>query len=175
MLHRYPPSKPEGKHTHTHTLISLCQSKPSHQLPPWIFVPSLKRKLHLPLFLPTDKPFCPCQHYLDPFSNHIFQCKHICEISPHNSIRDGIANPLAPLLSSVDYLLPSSTLDIKLLLHLPSDPHAHPFDMSLIPVPATPPLINHACPYTTVGFDVSIACPPPCSPLIQLLPILQQY
>jgi hypothetical protein len=60
------------------------------------------------------------------------------------------------------YLLPSSKLDIEPLLHLPSDPHARPFDLSFNPDPTYPPNTNHTCPYTTIGFDVTIACPPPC-------------
>jgi hypothetical protein len=43
-----------------------------------------------------------------------------------------------------------------------SDPHARPFDLSFNPDPTSPPNTNHACPYTTIGFDVTIACPPPC-------------
>ena len=43
----------------SYPLISLCRSQPSHRLPPWIFIPACKRKLRLPLFEPTDKPFCP--------------------------------------------------------------------------------------------------------------------
>jgi hypothetical protein len=30
------------------------------------------------------------------------------------------------------------------------------------PDPTSPPNTNHACRYTTIGFDVTIACPPPC-------------
>jgi hypothetical protein len=55
-----------------------------------------------------------------------------------------------------------SKLDVEPLLHPPSDPHTRPFDLSFNPDPTSPPLINHACPYTTIGFDVTIAGPPPC-------------
>jgi len=76
-------------------------------------------------------------------------------------IRDGFATTLGPLLTTVGYLLPSSTLNIEPQLHLPSDPHARPFDFSFNPDSSSPPFINHACPYTTVGFDVTITSPPP--------------
>ncbi len=107
-------------------------------------------------------PLCLCGRHLNPFGNHIFQCRHINKIGAHNSIRDGFVTALAPLLSTAGYLLPLSKLDVKLLLHLLSDPHAHPFDLSFNPGPTSLPLINHACPYTTIGFDVTIASPPPC-------------
>ncbi len=132
------------------------------RLPPWIFNPALKCKLRLPLFDETDKPFCPCGRHNDPFGDHIFQCRRINKIGAHNFIRDGFANTLGPLLTTAGYLLPSSTLDIEPQLHLPSDPHARPFDLSFNPDPSSPPLINHACPYTTIGFDVTITSPPPC-------------
>jgi len=93
--------------------------------------------------------------------DHIFQCQRINKIGAHNLIRYGFANTLGPLLTTTGYLLPSSTLDIEPQLHLPSDPHARPFDLSFNPDPSSPPLINHACPYTTVGFDVTITSPPP--------------
>jgi hypothetical protein len=148
----------------SYPLISLCCSQPSLRLTSWIFIPACKHKLQLPLFEPTDKPFCPCGHHLDPFGDHIFQCRYINKIGAHNSIRDGLATTLAPLLSTAGYLLPSSKLDIEPLLHLPSDPHARPFDLSFNPDPTYPPNTNHTCPYTytTIGFDVTIACPPPC-------------
>lgn len=126
-----------------------------------MFLPALKRKLRLPLFEPTDKPFCPCGHRNDPFGDHIFQCRRINKIGAHNFIRDGFAATLGPLLTTAGYLLPSSTLDIEPQLHLPSDPHARPFDLSFNPDPSSPPLLNHACPYSTVGFDVTITGPPP--------------
>jgi hypothetical protein len=66
------------------------------------------------------------------------------------------------LLSTAGYLLPTYKLEIKPRLYLPSDPHAWPFDLSFNPDPGSPPKINHTCPYTTVGFDITISFPPPC-------------
>jgi hypothetical protein len=127
-----------------------------------MFLPALKRKLRLPLFDSTDKPFCPCGKRNDPFGDHIFQCRRINKIAAHNFIRDGFATTLGPLLTTAGYLLPNSSVDVEPQLHLPSDPHARPFDLSFNPDPCSPPLINHACPYTTIGFDVTITSPPPC-------------
>ena len=59
----------------SYPLISLCCSQPSHRLPPWIFIPACKHTLCLPLFDPTDKPIGPCGCRLDPFGDHIFQCR----------------------------------------------------------------------------------------------------
>jgi hypothetical protein len=48
------------------------------------------------------------------------------------------------------------------MLHLPSDPNARPFNISFNPEPSIPPLVTHACPYTTIGADITISYPPPC-------------
>jgi hypothetical protein len=125
-----------------------------------MFIPGCKCKLCLPLFDPTDKPFCPCGRRLDPFGDNIIRCRHINKIG--NSIRGGLVTTLAPLLFTAGYLLPSSELDVEPLLQLPSDPHARPFDLSFNPDPTSPPTTNHTCPYTTMGFNVTIAFPPPC-------------
>ena len=37
---------------------------------------------------------------------------------------------------------------------------AQSFHLSFNPNPASLPQVNHACPYTTIGFTIS--CPPPC-------------
>jgi hypothetical protein len=92
----------------------------------------------------------------------IFQCRQINKIGAHSSIRDGLATTLAPLCSTAGYLLPLSKLDVEPLLHLPSDPHDRPFDLSFNPDPTSLPTTNHACPYTTIDFDITIACPAPC-------------
>ena len=128
----------------SYPLISLCHSQSLHRLPPWIIIPACKCKLCLPLFDPTDKPLCPCRCRLNPFGDHIFQCRHINKIGAHNSICDGLAITLAPLLSTAEYLLPLTKLDVKPLLHLLSDPHAHPFDLSFNSDPTSLPNTNHA-------------------------------
>ena len=56
----------------SYPLISLCRSLPQNRLPPWIFLPALKRKLCLPLFEENDKPFCPCGQCNGPLGDHIF-------------------------------------------------------------------------------------------------------
>jgi hypothetical protein len=55
-----------------------------------------------------------------------------------------------------------SKLEVKPLLYLPSNPHARSFDISFNPDPASPPQANHACPYTTIGFDITISGLAPC-------------
>jgi hypothetical protein len=104
----------------------------------------------------------PMRPYIEPFGNRIFQCTQLCKIRAHNAIHDEFATTLAPLLSTAGYLLPTSKLEDKPCLYLPSDPRALPFDLSFNPEPASPPLVNHASPYTTVGFDITISFPPPC-------------
>ncbi len=104
----------------------------------------------------------PPNAHVDPFGDHVFQCKRICKIGAHNAIRDGFTTTLAPILSTAGFLLPTSKLDVKPLLYLPSNPHAGPFDISFNPDPASPPQANHACPYTTIGFDITNRSPAPC-------------
>jgi hypothetical protein len=48
------------------------------------------------------------------------------------------------------------------MFHLPSNPNACPFDIAFNPDPALPPNVTHACPYTSIGADITISCPPPC-------------
>jgi hypothetical protein len=140
-------------------LVSLCHSIPSNRFDPWIFNNSLKPKLHLPLFNPSDTSLCPYSRNID---GDIFQCTRLCKIGAHNAIHNRFATALAPLLTTAGYLLPASKFEVKPCLYLPSDPHAWPFDLSFNPDPASPPQVNHACPYTTIGFDITISCPPPC-------------
>ena len=122
-----------------------------------------QHKPSLPLFDPSgsDTQICPYSHHLDPFGDHIFQCMQLCKIVAHNSIDNSFATTLAPLLSMAGYLLPTSTVDVEPLLYLPSDPHAWPFNLSFNPDPVSPPQVNHTSPYTTIGFYITISCPPP--------------
>jgi hypothetical protein len=48
------------------------------------------------------------------------------------------------------------------MLHLLSDPSARPFDIAFNPDPAFPPNVTHACPYTSIGTDITISRPTPC-------------
>jgi hypothetical protein len=48
------------------------------------------------------------------------------------------------------------------MLHLPPGPNARPFDIAFDLDPALPPNVTHACPYTSIGADITISCPPPC-------------
>jgi len=146
----------------SYPLIAMCRSNASNRLPPWIFDICIKRKLRLPIFDNTTKPFCPCGRHPDKFGDHTFQCKRICKIGVHNNIRNGLPLVLTPALSTSGYLLPTSKFQVEPMLHLPSDPNARPFDISFNPEPSIPPLVTHACPYTTIGADITISYPPPC-------------
>ncbi len=146
----------------SYPIIALCHSNPSNQLAPWIFVICIKRKLRLAIYNANTKPYCPWGRRLDPYRDHVFQCKRICKIGAHNSIRDSLPSILTPALSSAGYLLPTSKFTDKPMLHLPSDPNARPFDIAFDPDPALPPNVAHACPYTSIGADITISCPPPC-------------
>ena len=69
----------------------ITSSIPSNRLAPWIFTCSIKRKLCLSLFNPSDTPLCPCSRHIDPFGNQIFQCPLRCKIGAHNAIHNGFA------------------------------------------------------------------------------------
>jgi hypothetical protein len=69
---------------------------------------------------------------------------------------------LTPALSSAGYLLPTSKFTVEPMLHLPSDPNVHPFDIAFDPDPALPPNVTHTCPYTSISANITISCPPPC-------------
>jgi hypothetical protein len=88
---------------------TLCHSVPSKRLPPWIFICSLKRKLRLPPINPSDTPRSIWCMRPSPRTQ-------LCKICVHNSILDGFAINFAPLLSTASCLLPTSKLDVELLL-----------------------------------------------------------
>jgi hypothetical protein len=146
----------------------MCRSNASNRLAPWIFKICLQRKLRLPVFdNTTTKPFCCCRRRPDKFGNHVFQCTRICKIGVHNNIRNGLPPALTPALSTAGYLLATSTFQIeKPMLHLRSDPNAQPFDIAFSPEASIPPAVSHACPYHTIGVDITISSPPPCCPLV---------
>jgi hypothetical protein len=140
----------------------MCRSIATNRLAPWIFTICMKRKLRLPLFDNTTKPFCICGRRPDRYGDHVFQCKRICKIDVHNNIRNGLPSALTPALSTAGYLLPTSQFRVvEPMLHLRSDPNARPFDISFSPEPSIPPLVSHACPYHTIGADITISSPPP--------------
>ncbi len=128
---------------------------------PPIFDIFIKCKLRHPIYDTNTKPYCPCGCCLDPYGDHVFQCKHICKIGAHNSIRDSLPSILTPALSSAGYLLPTSKFTVEPMLHLPSDPNARPLDIAFNPNPALPPNVTHACPYTSISANITISCPPP--------------
>ncbi len=123
----------------SYPVIALCCSNPSNQLAPWIFDICIKRKLRLPIYDANTKPYYPCGRSLNPYGDHVFQCKCICKIGAHNSIRDSLPSILTSALSSTGYLLPTSKFTGKPMLHLPSDPNARTFDIAFDPDPALPP------------------------------------
>jgi hypothetical protein len=62
-------------------------------------------------------------------------------------------------LAQAGYIYPNTKLDIKMHLHLQSDPTARLFNISFNPNPTS----HHCCPYTTIGTDITITgtTPPP--------------
>jgi hypothetical protein len=48
------------------------------------------------------------------------------------------------------------------MLHLPPDPNTRPFNIAFNPDPTLLPNVTHACPYTSIGANINISCPPLC-------------
>ena len=150
----------------SYPLLGMCRSNAANRLAPWIFKICLLRKLRLPVFNNTTKPFCRCGRRPDKFGDHVFQCTRICKIGVHNNIRNGLPPALTPALSTAGYLLPTSKFQIEPMLHLRSDPNARPFDIAFSPEASIPPAVTHACPYLTIGADITISSPPPRCPVV---------
>ncbi len=125
----------------SYPLIALCHSNPTC-LPPWIFDTCLKRKLCLPLFDTDALPFCPCGWCLNPYSDHTFQCKHICKIRVHNKICDCLSSIFTPPspLPATSFKLQNLTLNpCSILLFLSLDLNTCPLNISFNPDPALTP------------------------------------
>ncbi len=108
------------------------------------------------------------------FGDHIFKCTRISKIGVHNTICNGFAQALDPVLSTAEYVPPNTTVDMEPILYLPSDPHSRPFDLSFDPYPALPPLISYSCTSTTVGADITISSLPPKLSIIPSSPDVLQ-
>jgi hypothetical protein len=81
---------------------------------------------------------------------------------PSNSTNPYATSSHLPPITPPTFYNDSNISSPKLCIHLPSKTHARPFDLSFNPDLTPLPLINHTCPYTTIGFDITITALPPC-------------
>jgi hypothetical protein len=150
----------------SYPLIGLCQSNQHNRTSSTGNLTQLSNGNYNSLYtrLPTNQFVLLAPLF---FGNHILKCcTSICKIGVHNAIRDGFAHALAPVLSTVGFFPPNSTVDTEHNLDLPSDPHSCPFDLSFTPYyPAPPPLTSHGCTSHTVGTNITISSLPPKLPL----------
>ena len=150
----------------SYPLIGLCQSNQHNRTSSTGNLTQLSNGNYNSLYtrLPTNQFVLLAPLF---FGNHILKCcTSICKIGVHNAIRDGFAHALAPVLSTVGFFPPNSTVDTEPNLYLPSDPHSCPFDFSFTPYyPAPPPLTSHGCTSHTVGTNITISSLPPKLPL----------
>ena len=138
----------------SYPLIGMNRSNPAHRLPNWTFSIATKRKLRLPIYSPNNKPSCKCKRDIDSFGDHWFSCRNINKTIAHNIVRDSWATALQPALAAAGYINHSSKLDIE-RTNLPiTEISARPFDFSFDPDSSGP--MHTPCPYTTIGFDITI-------------------
>ena len=86
----------------------------------------------------------------------------------HNYISDGLATALAPILATVELILPTTTeLQTEQPNLLPRYPDKRPFDISIQPEQLPDSATAPHCPFGVVGLDIVIP-----STLLALPPLL---
>ena len=143
----------------SYPLIAMCRSIPSHRRPNDLFIISLKRKLHLELFDPAQCPTCLCGQTIDPFGKHTFCCRRVSKKIAHDRIRDDIAPFLKELLLSAGYIAKGSTMEIEPAGTVKLLPGLRPFDLAFRPLLSLKHTHIPRCPFTRIGFDVTITSP----------------
>ena len=137
----------------------MTRSDPSHRLSKYLFTIQLKQKLHLEIFDPAKCPTCLCGEQIDPFGKHIFCCRRVSKKVAHDRIRDEIAPVLQQVLLSGGYISRGSKMEIEPKGVVPDLPSLRPFDLAFRPAPSLKHTHLPTCPYTQVGFDVTITPP----------------
>ena len=140
----------------SYPLIGMNRSNPDHRLPNWTFTIAIKRKLRLPLYHQNNQPSCKCKRDVDLYGDHWFSCIHCNKKMAHNIIRDSWATALQPAIATAGYISHNTKLD-KERTNLPiTETSARPFDLSFDPDTTTSGTTRTPCPYTTIGFDITI-------------------
>ena len=144
----------------SHTSAPLAyyhRSVPNNRLPNDTFTTLLQRKLRLPCLPPEllNKQCRHCQTTLDPFGDHLFQCRNISKTALHNQARDTlytICTSLAPLAGLVHTTHGISRETPSLL---PQHIRKRPADVALT---IRPQALFHPPPHpvSTVAIDVTI-------------------
>ncbi|KAL7513762.1 hypothetical protein ACHAXN_013211 [Cyclotella atomus] len=112
-------------------------------------------------------PTCVCGSTIDPKGQHVFNYRHISKSGCHNHIRDGFKHTIKCLLRTAQVIMPSSGRHIEPANIMPEVPDCWPFDLSFRPDNM---LTSHdvaPCPFSEIGFDVTITAskgyrPPSC-------------
>jgi hypothetical protein len=142
-----------SSHT-SHPLIVMFRSCAKHCLTLLTFLLCIRCKLYLSIYL--NRTLCICGHHdHDIYGVHAFCCERGSKKWAHNIIALDFAGALSPVLAQAGYLYPNTSMAVKPLFHLHSDPMAQPFDVSFSPDPTS----CHCCPYTTIGVDINITGP----------------
>ena len=134
----------------------MARSVKSHRRPNDLFIIALKHKLYLDIFPPTNLPTCLCGATIDSRGRHVFNCKRISKWACHNRIRNGGAPILAKLLKTAGILSPTTGYNIEPPNILPNLPNCRPFDFSFRPDNHLTSNDHTPCPYSELGFDVTI-------------------
>ena len=116
----------------SYPLIAMCRSDPRNRLSNEIFDIGLRRKLLLPLYLrPEEEQVCSCRTTHDNMGDHVFKCTKNNKKMAHNYISDGLATALAPILATVELILPT-TITPSSRPNSPTSCHAIPTSGLLI-------------------------------------------
>ena len=140
--------------TTSHPLMTLSRSIKSHRIPNSIYLITLKRKLFLPIFPSSNLPNCVCGATIDEQGEHIFNCRRV---SKWKWKRDGGAKVIHHIMSSAAIVNKSSSPKIEPQRIIENVDNCRPFDFSVTPVVDLSLTDVAPCPYTEIGFDVTIS------------------
>jgi hypothetical protein len=143
----------------SYPLVHMSRSTPAHRRPNDLFLISLKQKLHLEIFPPSNCPKCLCGTTIDPFAFHTFSCRRVSKKIAHDRIRDDTAPILERLLQSGGYIGRGSHVEIEPKKVVPELPTLRPFDSAFRPTPNLRDVNARPCPYTHIGIDFVITPP----------------
>jgi hypothetical protein len=143
----------------SYPIIAMSRSTKSHRRPNDLFLISLKQKLFLDIFPPSNLPICICGRSIDSKGSHIFHCQSISKIPCHNRIRDGIASVLGQLLHTAQLLFSPSHIEIEPTNRIPQAKFLRPFDLSFRPSHDLRNSDIAPCAFNEIGFDVTVTPP----------------
>ena len=111
------------------------------------------------MFDPWHCPTCICGAAINPHGKHIFCCRRVSKKIAHDCICQGIVPHIHRILVSGGYVSTGSKMDIEPRKLIPDLPGLRPFDLAFQPNPSLKHTHVPSCPYSQIGFDVTITPP----------------